>query len=81
MCFSTPFIANTSSGTQKGMGGDCLILDPSFPDKHGTLPEEDEGFRNDWIHVEGSAVPHLIRRFHLPLNRIFSVGNATMRPR
>ncbi len=76
MCFTTPFLALTSAGRQRGGPGDCLINTPDFPNWHGSVPQAADGFRNDYIHLAGGLVPALLRRYQLPLNTLFHVGDA-----
>jgi AraC-like DNA-binding protein len=81
MCFSTPFIARTFNGLREGVSGDCLIHDPGFPHWHRSPPGQKEGFRNDWIHIAGRDMPKLLRRYGLPVNRIFpALDHAVLTP-
>ncbi len=75
MCFSTPFLALTTDGRRQGVPGDCLINTPDFPNWHGSVPQAVDGFRNDYIHLDGTLVPELLDRYGLPLNVLFHVGD------
>ena len=76
MCFATPFLALTRAGRERGGPGDCLVNSPDFPNWHGSVPGAVEGFRNDWIHLTGSLVPTLLKRYGLPVNTLFASGDA-----
>jgi AraC-like DNA-binding protein len=74
LCFRTPFLIRTPNGLETGHAGDCLIHDPNYPEWHTTLPNQKEGFRNDWIHVADSGVQERIRCFQIPLNQRIPTG-------
>lgn len=74
MCFATPFFTRTATGIENGEPGDCLLHDPLFPQYHGTLAGQKEGFRNDWIHMEGAGVRELAGQYKLPLNSLIRTG-------
>jgi AraC family transcriptional regulator, arabinose operon regulatory protein len=74
MCFSTPFFIRTELGIEVGGPGDCIVHEPTFPELHGTGEGMSEGFRNDWIHLDGKDVLKLIEEYDIPLNRIIHTG-------
>ncbi|MFC4776656.1 helix-turn-helix domain-containing protein [Paenibacillus sp. GCM10023252] len=74
MCFSTPFFARTLNGMEHGQPGDCLLHDPSFPQHHGTLAHMSEGFRNDWVHLQGPSIRELAEQYGIALNCLIRTG-------
>ncbi|WNR42856.1 helix-turn-helix transcriptional regulator [Paenibacillus roseipurpureus] len=74
MCFSTPFFTRTLTGMEFGEPGDCLLHDPLFAQYHGTPEGQKEGFRNDWIHMEGTGIKELANQFGVPLNILIRTG-------
>jgi AraC-like DNA-binding protein len=74
LCFRTPFLMRTENGLETGGPGDCIVHDPTYREWHTTLPGEQEGFRNDWLHVAKSGMEALTQRFKIPLNRRIPTG-------
>ncbi|WP_169744087.1 AraC family transcriptional regulator [Paenibacillus wynnii] len=74
MCFSTPFFTRTVNGIEIGEPGDCLLHDPLFPQYHGTLYGMKEGFRNDWLHIEGDEIRELANQYGVKLNSLNRTG-------
>jgi AraC family transcriptional regulator, arabinose operon regulatory protein len=73
-CFSTPAFCRTTSGIEGARPGDCIIHDLVFPQRHGTAAGQKSGFRNDWIHIRGRALPRLMRSYNLPFNVLLPTG-------
>jgi AraC-like DNA-binding protein len=69
--FHSPTVALTLSGVVSAEPGDCLLYDPSFPQWYRGRDGE---YVDDWLHVHGSGMPELVRRYQIPVNVI-------MRPR
>ena len=76
LCFRTPFLIRTDNGLETGQPGDCIIHDPNYSEWHTTLPGEQAGFRNDWLHLAESGMEERIRRFKIPLNQRIPSGFA-----
>jgi len=74
MCFNTPFFCTTTRGVEHGRAGDSIIHCPGFTQSHGPLPGADEGFRNDWVHVEPSLGGRLLARYELAPNTLLRTG-------
>ncbi|MWC27153.1 AraC family transcriptional regulator [Paenibacillus sp. MMS18-CY102] len=73
-CFSTPFFIRTMNGIENGQPGDCILHDPTFPQYHGTARGEQEGFRNDWVYVEGDGMLELAQTYGIPFNTLIRTG-------
>jgi AraC-like DNA-binding protein len=71
VCFHSPMSVQTTEGVVPAEPGDCLLYDPSFPQWYRG---RDAGFVDDWLHMDGPAMPEVIQRYQIPLNAI-------MRPR
>lgn len=67
--FRTPMEVRTSAGIGTAEAGDCLIYPPGQPQwyRGRGVP-----FRDDWMHVEGTLVGELLRRYQLPIGRTFT---------
>ncbi|MDF2721474.1 MAG: hypothetical protein K0Q59_1149 [Paenibacillus sp.] len=78
MCFSTRFFTRTATGMEHGEPGDCMLLDPSFPVYHGTLPGAEDGFRNCWIMMTGSRIPQWIEQYDIPCNTLIRTGDSQL---
>lgn len=66
--FHTRFEARTSEGIVQGHPGDCLIHTPRTRQWYGS---RETGFRDDWLHISGTDVQRCLRKFRLPVNRLF----------
>jgi AraC-like DNA-binding protein len=75
MCFSTPFFIRTHSGLETGKPGDCILHTPNFAQYHGTPQNQNYGFRNDWLHMNGSGIMPLANQYDLPVNEIIHTGH------
>src|SRR3954468_21307282 len=67
--FRTPMEVLTTAGRGTAEAGDCLIYPPGQPQwyRGRGVP-----FRDDWMHIEGTLVPELLARYHIPVGRIFT---------
>ncbi len=74
MCFSTPFFIYTISGLESGKPGDCILHTPNFTQYHGASKNQNYGFRNDWLHMNGSGIIDLVNKYNLPVNEIIHTG-------
>lgn len=79
MLFHTPFEAVTANGKEKGHASQMLINPPGSHQWHRGVGEQ--GFTNDWVHLDASAVKEAITELALPLNEIFSVSNTSFMSR
>lgn len=75
-CFSTPFLYLCNGKLCEGEKGDILINSPGHTVYHGPRTDSDEGFVNDWFQIEGDDFTALLRKYQLPLNIAFSVGES-----
>lgn len=73
-CFSTPFLYLRDGLLCEGEVGDILINTPDSIVYHGPRENANEGFINDWLHVEGEDFAALLNKYPLPLNVAFNVG-------
>ena len=73
-CFSTPFMGLETGEIFQGKPGDCLLRLPDSPDYFASVPSATEGFRGDWVHMEGDLMWQLIRKYDVPTDRYVSTG-------
>lgn len=73
-CFSTPFLYLRDGKLCEGEKGDILINTPESIVYHGPRADSDEGFVNDWFHIEGDDFAALLKKYPLPQNVAFNVG-------
>ena len=73
-CFSTPFLYLREDTLCEGESGDILINTPDQIVYHGPREESSEGFVNDWMHISGDDFTKLLKKYPLPLNVAFNVG-------
>ena len=73
-CFSTPFLYEVNNELFYGNPGELLITPPGSVVYHGPQ-EQEEAFVNDWIHVRGDDFHNLLKRYPLPENIAFSIGD------
>lgn len=73
-CFSTPFLYYYNGKLVMGEAGDIIINTPNQIVYHGPSADSDVGFVNDWMHVEGDEISELLKKYPLPLNTAFNVG-------
>lgn len=70
LCFSTNCAVLTAAGMREANPGDCFIRAPDFIEYHYTPEHCQEGFVNDWMHVQSGEMGGLLRRLKLPVNTI-----------
>ncbi|MBR3909117.1 MAG: helix-turn-helix transcriptional regulator [Clostridia bacterium] len=75
-CFSTPFLYLHNDSLCKGEEGDILINTPDHIVYHGPRENSNDGFVNDWMHIEGEDFAKLLEKYPLPLNTAFNVGES-----
>lgn len=73
-CFSTPFLYLYNNTLCEGESGDILINTPDNIVYHGPRENSNEGFVNDWMHIDGDDFVELLEKYPLPLNVAFNVG-------
>lgn len=73
-CFSTPFLYLRDGRLCDGEKGDILINTPDHIVYHGPRADSNEGFVNDWFQIEGYDFAELLKKYPLPQNMAFSVG-------
>jgi AraC-like DNA-binding protein len=66
--FYTPMLARTVAGLVHAEPGDCLLYEPTYPQ---WFSGRGVGYIDDWIHITGPAMPALVRRYEVPVNRLF----------
>ncbi|MBR2885341.1 MAG: helix-turn-helix transcriptional regulator [Clostridia bacterium] len=74
-CFSTPFLYLKDDVLHRGNKGDILINTPENIVYHGPVPDSECGFINDWFHINGDDFTSLLKKYELPLNTAFNVGD------
>jgi AraC-like DNA-binding protein len=65
--FHSAMHVRTAEGVVCAEPGECLLYDPFFPQWYRGRDTE---FIDDWLHVEGPAMPEVIRLYHIPVNTI-----------
>lgn len=66
--FYTPMLVRTAAGLVHGEPGDCLLYEPTFPQ---WFTGRDVGYIDDWVHIDGPAMPELVARYQVPVNTLF----------
>lgn len=74
-CFSTPFLYEANNKFYQGNAGELLIMPPGTAIYHGPQ-SKDEAFVNDWIYVRGDDFCDLLKKYPLPEQKAFSIGDA-----
>ena len=67
VCFHSPMYVRTAHGTIAADPGNCVLFDPSFPQWY---QGREAGFIDDWLHLDGSDVPAMVRLYRIPLNTL-----------
>ena len=58
----------TEGRMQTAHAGDCFFNSPDFIEYHYTPEDFEEGFINDWMHVQSDTLEALLRHLGLPVN-------------
>jgi AraC-like DNA-binding protein len=66
--FYTPMLVRSADGLVQGEPDDCLLYEPTFPQ---WFTGRGVGYIDDWAHITGPAMPELVRRYRVPVNRVF----------
>lgn len=74
-CFRSPACVRTVLGFETADPGDCLLLDPGFPEWYTSVAGAESGYRNDWIQFEDASLPSPIQELRVPVNRLIPTGN------
>ena len=72
--FRTDFLYEKNGRLLRGNSGDMLIIRSGELVWHGPTPEMAEGFRNDWMHINGEDFIDLVKKYALPIGTPFRVG-------
>lgn len=72
--FKTDFVYEKNGELLRGSCGDMMIIPRGEIVWHGPTPEMTEGFRNDWMHIEGDDFIELVKKYELPIGTLFKVG-------
>ena len=70
LCFSNDCMIQTEGGMQTAHAGDCFFNSPDFIEYHYTPEDFEEGFINDWMHVQSDTLEALLRHLGLPVNTL-----------
>ena len=76
--FYTPMLVRTAAGLVHGESGDCLLYEPTFPQ---WFTGRGGGYTDDWVHITGPAMPELVGRYRVPVNRLFRPEEVEFFPR
>lgn len=72
--FSTPFVSRQKGAPYHGKPGDCFLSCPGMPHYFASVPGAQQGFRGEWIHLDGPPIQDWITRYSLPTDRYISTG-------
>lgn len=72
--FRTDFVYEKDGQLLSGSAGDMLIMPKGEIVHHGPREDAEEGFRNDWMYVQGDDFYALIKQYGLPVFEPFSTG-------
>jgi AraC family transcriptional regulator of arabinose operon len=76
--FYTPMLVRTAAGLVRGEPDDCLLYEPTFPQ---WFTGRGVGYTDDWLWITGPAMPELVGRYRVPVNRLFRQGEVDLFPR
>lgn len=76
-CFYTPFLYLENGKMVEGERGDIIINTPQQTVYHGPRYDSEEGFVNDWMHIDGEEIGLLLEKYPLPLNKAFHIDEWT----
>ena len=76
--FYTPMLVRTAAGLLHGEPDDCLLYEPTFPQ---WFTGRGVGYTDDWLWITGPAIPELVGRYRVPVNRLFRQGEVDLFPR
>ena len=71
--FRTDFMYEKNDKLLRGNSGDMLIIPRGEVVWHGPTLEMTEGFRNDWMHIDGDDFIELVEKYRLPIGELFKV--------
>ena len=74
--FATPFVYLYEDRLCDGEKGQILINTPNSTVYHGPKAKSESGFVNDWFYISGEDFEMLLKKYPLPLNRAFSIGES-----
>jgi len=64
--FHTDYLYEANGEMHEGHAGDFMIVPPGEIVYHGSRPDAESGFVNDWMHVGGEDLTSLLQKFPLP---------------
>lgn len=70
--FHTPIEIHTREGRVRGGPGDCMLYAPNSRQWYRGIGV---GFRDDWMRLEGSGVPALVKRYAVPTDLLLHPRN------
>ena len=71
--FRTDYRIEMNGQLIDGKAGDMLINRPGDVIYHGAATDDGEGFRNDWLYVDGEPLSDLLAKYPLPVGIPFHV--------
>ena len=74
--FRTDYMIELDGCLTRGRAGDMYICRPGDIVYHGSAPDGDVGFSNDWVYVEGDDFSELLERYPLPIGKLFRVDGS-----
>ena len=76
--FRTDFMYEKNGKLLRGNNGDMMIIPRGEIVWHDPTPEMTEGFRNDWMHINGDDFIELVKKYEIPIGTLFKVGDAML---
>ena len=73
--FRSDYMIEVDGRLVRGRAGDVYIAAPGTVIYHGPTAEMNEGFTNDWMHVDGERLGQLLNKYPLPMGTPFRVDN------
>lgn len=74
--FRTDFLYEMDGELHPSKGGTMMIIPRGEIVWHGPTPEMTEGFRNDWMHIDGDDFMELVNKYELPLCTPFRIDGS-----
>lgn len=75
LCFRSPALVFTGLEIETAAIGDCIVHRVDFRQCHHSVHGAQNGYSNDWIHVDPNVLEPMMDRWQLPFNRLIATGN------
>ncbi len=78
LCCANDCMFYTKDGYRRASAGNCFIKSPDFPERHYTPDDCNEGFINDWIHIESDTLGELIEELGIEANTVLPTKKSNL---